>query len=150
MIDQQTSPTRINETTYSFVEVTQHLQITPHTLQRWSERFVDFLQPSVNTSNPRYNGSDIAALITVQKLLAAGFSYEQVVLQLQPIYAPQQSHEVSGRENGNATTASQPIAPPPPSPSVSLLRPAPSLNFENSDGPQCGDGERHNALDLLP
>jgi DNA-binding transcriptional MerR regulator len=72
------------DSTYSFIEVASHLQVTTETLRAWNRRFGQYLAADVNGDPPRYTSSDVAALLTVQKLLEQGFSDEQVGQRLMP------------------------------------------------------------------
>jgi DNA-binding transcriptional MerR regulator len=72
------------EAGYSFAEVAQHLQVDQATLHEWNRRFAQFLVSELDGDNPRYSTADIAALVTVQKLLDQGFSDEQVIQFLTP------------------------------------------------------------------
>jgi len=72
------------EVGYSFAEVAQHLQVDQATLHEWNRRFAQFLVSELDGDNPRYTSADIAALVTVQKLLDQGFSDEQVIQFLTP------------------------------------------------------------------
>ena len=72
------------ESGYSFTEVAQHLQVDGTTLREWNRRFAQLLGPEVATDEPRYLTADVAALITVQKLLDQGFNDEQVIQFLTP------------------------------------------------------------------
>jgi DNA-binding transcriptional MerR regulator len=72
------------ETGYSFAEVAQHLQVDGSTLREWNRRFASFLVSDLSGEQPRYSTADIAALVTVQKLLDQGFSDEQVIQFLTP------------------------------------------------------------------
>lgn len=73
-----------SEHAYSFIEVASHLQVTAETLRTWNRRFGQVLSGDVNGDSPRYSTADIAALLTVQKLLEQGFSDEQVNQRLMP------------------------------------------------------------------
>ncbi len=69
---------------YSFIEVASHLQVTTEILRGWNRRFSQYLAAEVNGDPPRYTSADVAALLTVQKLLEQGFSDEQVGQRLMP------------------------------------------------------------------
>jgi DNA-binding transcriptional MerR regulator len=66
------------EQTFTFAEVANHLRIEPVTLRAWNQRFANFLVSDVAGDEPRYSTADVAALISVQKLLEQGFTDEQV------------------------------------------------------------------------
>jgi flagellar capping protein FliD len=81
------SPTPVmetNEMAFSFVEVANHLKVSPDTLHRLSQRFARFLGSRVDASEPRYTSADVAALVTVQKLLAQGYDDEAITHYLTP------------------------------------------------------------------
>ena len=69
---------------YSFAEVAHHLQVDEATLHEWNQRFAQFLVSEVTGDAPRYSTADIAALVTIQKLLDQGMSDEQVLEFLTP------------------------------------------------------------------
>jgi DNA-binding transcriptional MerR regulator len=66
------------EQSFTFAEVASHLRIDPVTLRAWNQRFSHFLVSDVASDEPRYSTADVAALISVQKLLEQGFTDEQV------------------------------------------------------------------------
>jgi DNA-binding transcriptional MerR regulator len=72
------------ETGYSFTEVAHHLQVDQSTLREWNRRFAQFLVADMTGDTPRYSVADVAALVTVQKLLDQGFNDEQVIQFLTP------------------------------------------------------------------
>lgn len=72
------TPTETAEQFFSFAEVARHLQVTPDTLRRWNQRFGRFLATDTLLDEPRYTSADVAALITVQRLLEQGLDDEQV------------------------------------------------------------------------
>lgn len=72
------------ETSYSFAEVANHLNVDPATLRALNERFAQFLVSDLVGESPRYASADIAALVTVQKLLEQGFSDAEVAQFLTP------------------------------------------------------------------
>src|SRR5215212_2689847 len=76
--------TNSTEPGYSFTEVAHHLQVEQTTLREWNRRFAQFLVADMTGDAPRYNVSDVAALVTVQKLLDQGFNDEQVIQFLTP------------------------------------------------------------------
>ncbi len=80
------SPARVAtaESAFTFAEVANHLQIAPETLRQWNQRFGQFLVTDVTIDEPRYSSIDVAALITVQKLLESGYDDEAVSQQLTP------------------------------------------------------------------
>jgi DNA-binding transcriptional MerR regulator len=70
--------------TYSLMEVAKHLDISPEMLRTWNRRFAALLGSSVAADAPRYGGSDIAVLRTVQLLLDEGYSDAEVQQSLTP------------------------------------------------------------------
>jgi flagellar capping protein FliD len=72
------------ESSYSFAEVAQHLQVDGSMLREWNRRFAQLLGAEVAEDEPRYLTADVAALVTVQKLLEQGFTDEQVIQFLTP------------------------------------------------------------------
>ncbi|HMN31038.1 MAG TPA: MerR family transcriptional regulator [Caldilineaceae bacterium] len=75
---------RPDDNGYSFAEVAQHLQVDQATLREWNRRFAQFLIADVTSDTPLYTVADVAALVTVQKLLEQGFNDEQVIQFLTP------------------------------------------------------------------
>jgi DNA-binding transcriptional MerR regulator len=69
---------------FSFAEVANHLRVDTETLRAWNRRFVQFLVSDVTVADPRYSTADVAALVTVQKLLDQGYTDEQVTQFLTP------------------------------------------------------------------
>ena len=63
---------------FSLAEVARHLDITPENLQRLRRRFAHFLGPDAAGPTPAFTSTDIAALVTVQKLLAQGYDNAQI------------------------------------------------------------------------
>ncbi len=82
--ENRTTEPRATETGYSFAEVAQHLQVDAATLNGWHRRFAQLLVSDVTGDEPRYTTADVAALVTVQKLLDQGMSDEQVLEFLTP------------------------------------------------------------------
>jgi hypothetical protein len=81
---QLTNVINSSEPTYSFLEVASHLQVTPDRLRQWNRRFAAFLSADAIADPPRYTMPDVAALTTVQQLLAQGLDEEQVSARLRP------------------------------------------------------------------
>lgn len=75
---------KASDSAYSFIEVASHLQVTPETLRAWNRRFGKYLAAEVNGEPARYSSADVAALLTVQKLLEQGYTDEQVAQRLMP------------------------------------------------------------------
>lgn len=84
MSERLSNRTSSAEPDYSFAEVAQHLQVDATTLRAWNRRFAQFLVSDVSDDEPRYSTADIAALVTVQKLLDQGFNDDQVLQFLTP------------------------------------------------------------------
>lgn len=78
MADRPAGRPETTEQGFSFAEVARHLQVSPETLRGWNQRFASLLVSDVSGKDPRYSTADVAALITVQKLLDQGFDDEQV------------------------------------------------------------------------
>lgn len=78
MADRSSLRSDNSEQGFTFAEVARHLHITPETLQGWNRRFAQLLISDVNRDDPRYSTADVAALITVQKLIEQGFDDNQV------------------------------------------------------------------------
>jgi flagellar capping protein FliD len=74
-----------HEVVFSFDEVAHHLNVSDGALHRLSERFSRFLSAYATQETPTYTNADIAALVAVQKLLAQGYSDEQINKYLTPI-----------------------------------------------------------------
>lgn len=73
-------PTRV----FSLPEVARHLNVTSDGLQRLRRRFAHVLGPGAAASDPIFTTADIAALVTVQKLLAQGYEDAQIDEHLTP------------------------------------------------------------------
>jgi len=76
--------TDLTEPAFTFAEVAHHLQVAPDTLRQWNLRFGKFMVSDMTVADPYYSSADVAALITVQKLLEQGFDDEAVSDQLTP------------------------------------------------------------------
>ncbi|MCS6827356.1 MAG: MerR family transcriptional regulator [Caldilinea sp.] len=76
--------TNAQEASYTFTEVAYHFQVTPEMLRSWIRRFAQLLSPTAKAEPPRFTSADVAALITVQKLLEQGLQDEQINAQLTP------------------------------------------------------------------
>jgi len=71
------------ETTYTPQNIAGELDVSPATLRRWSQRFVDFLSPEATSSEDgrthrRYTDDDLTTLRIVKELMNNGMTYEQV------------------------------------------------------------------------
>ncbi len=76
--------TNAQEASYTFTEVAYHFQVTPEVLRSWIRRFAQLLSPAARGEPPRFTSADVAALITVQKLLEQGLQDDQINAQLTP------------------------------------------------------------------
>ncbi|GIV69951.1 MerR family transcriptional regulator [Caldilinea sp.] len=76
--------TNAQEASYTFTEVAYHFQVTPEVLRSWIRRFAQLLSPAARAEPPRFTSADVAALITVQKLLEQGLQDDQINAQLTP------------------------------------------------------------------
>lgn len=83
--------TRLDEPArvFSLAEVAQHLDINGDGLQRLRRRFANVLGPGAAAADPVFTTSDIAALVTVQKLLAQGYDDAQIEDHLTPQPLPE-------------------------------------------------------------
>ncbi len=80
----QSAPTASAQPAYSLLEVAKHLQTNPDTLRSWNLRFGALLAVDPNAESPRYTSSDVAVLLTIQKMVDQRMSDEQVLRQLMP------------------------------------------------------------------
>lgn len=78
MADRPAGRSETTEQSFSFAEVARHLQVSAETLRSWHQRFATLLVADLTSGEARYSTADVAALITVQKLLDQGFDDEQV------------------------------------------------------------------------
>lgn len=70
---------------FSLAEVARHLDVSTDGLQRLRRRFARHLSPNAAAADaPSFTTADIAALVTVQKLLAQGYDDEQIDAHLTP------------------------------------------------------------------
>jgi len=69
---------------FTFAEVANHLRIDRAMLRDWNQRFARLLSSEATGEEAQYSTADVAALVTVQKLLDQGFSDEQVTQFLTP------------------------------------------------------------------
>lgn len=69
---------------FSLPEVARHLNVTPDGLQRLRRRFAHVLGPGAAGADPIFTTADIAALVTIQKLLAQGYDDAQIDEHLTP------------------------------------------------------------------
>jgi regulator of replication initiation timing len=73
------------EVVFSLPEVANHLNVSPDALQRLSRRFGQYLGSRVYDQEPAYTNTDIAALVTVQQLLAQGYDDDEIARYLVPV-----------------------------------------------------------------
>ena len=63
-------------------EVASRLDISPSTLRRWSDEFVDYISGQASSSqgksHRRYTEQDVETLLTVKEFMSDGLTYEQV------------------------------------------------------------------------
>ena len=94
---------------FSLAEVARHLDIAPDSLQRLRRRFAHYLGPTATATDPTFTNADIAALVTVQKLLAQGFDDEQIDERLTPVQVeatsllPSELHPLPGHAGDEAS-----------------------------------------------
>ena len=70
---------------FTLAEVARHLDISPENLQRLRRRFSHYLSDEAAGPTPAFTNTDIAALVTVQKLLAQGYDHDQIDEHLTPV-----------------------------------------------------------------
>ena len=75
-------------------EIANQLQVSPSTLRRWSNEFVDYLSDAAGrpetgaggtTAHRRYTDEDLEALMTIKGLLGEGMTYIQVGRRLEAL-----------------------------------------------------------------
>lgn len=106
------SLTPAENSTQTFSEVTEVLDVAPGTLRRWIQRFSEFLEnPSTETSG-RFGASDVETLSIIRGLLAEGNTYEQITHRLNVLRSANQQIEALAekRELAPRTTSSLPNA----------------------------------------
>ncbi len=81
--------------TFSVDEVANLLQVSPQQLNQWKETFPIFAAEKSTTPQIRYTHADLATLIVLQKLLAAGQNREEIIQQLtsDPAASPSRNSE---------------------------------------------------------
>lgn len=98
-----------HEVVFSFDEAADHLNVSGGALHRLSERFSRYLSARVLQEIPSYTNADIAALIAVQKLLAQGYSDDQIDKYLTPIRPSNNTgdaaHAVAAADDGEEAGA---------------------------------------------
>ena len=97
-------------TSQSFAEVTELLDVAPGTLRRWIQRFGSFLQTTASESSSRFTASDVETLSIVRGLLAEGNTYEQIAHRLKVMQSTHQSQIVEGDEESTARPLTTPNA----------------------------------------
>lgn len=70
---------------YTLVAVARHLDIPVESLQRLRRRFSHYLGPEASSAEPHFSSADVAAIVTIQKLLAQGYDDEQIDEHLTPV-----------------------------------------------------------------
>ena len=78
MGDQHPVDAEPREVIFSFAEVADHLNVPADTLQRLNQRFSQYLGRRVFDDEPLFTNADVATLVAVQKLVAQGYSDEQI------------------------------------------------------------------------
>ncbi len=71
---------------FSLATVARHLDMSVESLQRLCRRFGRYLSPEATGDTPVFSNADVAALVTVQKLLAQGYDDEQIDDHLTPLH----------------------------------------------------------------
>ncbi len=77
---------RAEQTSQTFAEVTELLDVAPGTLRRWIQRFREFLDNGSVDNNSLYSASDVETLTIIRGLLAEGNTYEQVAYRLNVLH----------------------------------------------------------------
>jgi hypothetical protein len=70
--------------TFTSTEVANHLNVSPETVLRLSQRFAHYLGEHSVAEDPYFTNADVAALITVQKLLSQGYADHEINSLLTP------------------------------------------------------------------
>jgi hypothetical protein len=70
---------------FTLASVARHLDISVDSLQRLRRRFGHYLGPEAMAAEPHFSNADIAAIVTIQKLLAQGYDDEQIDEHLTPL-----------------------------------------------------------------
>lgn len=110
---QQLSP---QEMLFSAEEVADHLNLPADALLRMSVRYARYLSPNAAADSPSFTNADIAALVAVQKLLAQGYTDEQVNRYLTPLHRDGRDaspaaipHTANGKDGPTADAAFLPV-----------------------------------------
>ncbi|MBI1293527.1 MerR family transcriptional regulator [bacterium] len=85
--DQRVPARRPDQTSQSFAEVTELLDVAPGTLRRWIQRFGEFLKSTASDADSRFSASDVETLSIIRGLLADGNTYEQIAHRLNVLHA---------------------------------------------------------------
>ncbi len=86
--DHRISTQRPDQTSQTFSEVTELLDVAPGTLRRWIQRFSDFLKNTESDADSRFSASDVETLSIIRGLLSEGSTYEQITHRLNVLHAP--------------------------------------------------------------
>ena len=70
---------------YTLAAVARHLDISTESLQRLRRRFGHYLGPEATAAEPLFFSADVAAIVTIQKLLAQGYDDDQIDEHLTPV-----------------------------------------------------------------
>lgn len=73
-----------HQQSYTLAAVARHLDISTDSLQRLRRRFSHYLGPEASADEPQFSSADVAAIVTIQKLLAQGYDDEQIDAHLTP------------------------------------------------------------------
>lgn len=71
---------------FTLAAVARHLDISADSLQRLRRRFSHYFGPETASADPLFSSADVAALVTIQKLLAQGYDDEQIDEHLTPVH----------------------------------------------------------------
>lgn len=71
---------------YTLAAVARHLDISVDSLQRLRRRFQHYLGAEAAAAEPHFSSADVAAIVTIQKLLAQGYDDEQIDEHLTPMH----------------------------------------------------------------
>jgi len=84
----QSEPGRSDTVSQNFTlaAVARHLDISVESLQRLRRRFGHYLGPDASAAEPLFSSADVAAIVTIQKLLSQGYDDEQIDEHLTPVH----------------------------------------------------------------
>lgn len=85
--EQRAPARRPDQTSQSFAEVTELLDVAPGTLRRWIQRFGEFLASTASDAESRFSASDVETLSIIRGLLAEGNTYEQIAHRLNVLHS---------------------------------------------------------------